>query len=92
MGFMMGVTIGDNLPVLVQAPTNTVNNWTLALAFELREVAVPTEAEIIPYFTSGGASNLMNPIAMTDANTSQLTWLCLVPHAWAAYFLDSRSP
>lgn len=88
----MGETIRDNLPVLVQAPTDTINNRALALAFELREVEVPKEAEVLAYFTSAGASNLMNPIAMTHANTLQVTQLCPVRHAWAAYFLDSRTP
>jgi hypothetical protein len=84
----MGETIEDDLPVLVQAPTDTANDQNLSSAFGLREVAVPTEAEIVAYFTSAGAGNLMNPIAMTAANTVRLTRLCPVPHAWAAYFLD----
>jgi hypothetical protein len=34
----------------------------------------------------------MNPVAMTAANTVQLAHLCPIPYAWAAYFLDSKSP
>jgi hypothetical protein len=72
--------------VLVQAPTDKINDRTLSSAFELREVAVPREAEIIAYFTSAGAGKLMNPIAITAANTLQLTRLCPVPHhAWGQH-------
>jgi hypothetical protein len=34
----------------------------------------------------------MNPIAMKAANTVHLTRLCPILHAWAAYFLESRTP
>jgi hypothetical protein len=87
-----GETVGDDLPVLVQAPRDMANDRNLSLAFGLREVAVPTEAELIAYFTSAGAGDLMNPIAMTAASSVRLTQLCPVPHTWAAYFLDSRTP
>jgi hypothetical protein len=90
----LGETIGDDLPLLVevQAPTDTAGDQNLSFSFGLREVAVLTKAKIIAYFKSEGAGNLMNPIAMTAANTVRLTQLCPVPHAWAAYFLDSRTP
>ena len=55
-------------------------------------MAVPTAAEITTYFTSARAGNFMNPIAMTVANTIQLTRLCPIPHAWAAYCLESKTP
>jgi hypothetical protein len=32
----------------------------------------------------------MNLVAVTAANTVQLSRLCPIPHAWAAYFLDSN--
>lgn len=40
MAFMQE-TIVDNLPMLVEAPTDTINDRTLQPAFELREMAVP---------------------------------------------------
>jgi hypothetical protein len=90
MGFL-GETIGDNLPLFVQAPTGA-GNQNLTSSFALNAVAVPTEAEILTYFTSVGSGTLMNPIALTVPNTVQLARLCPIPHAWAAYFLDSKSP
>jgi hypothetical protein len=87
----LGEVIGENLPTFVQAPT-TVGDQSLVSAFLLREVVVPTEAEVLTYFTSAAAGNLMNPIAPTAANSTQLARLCPIPHAWTAYFLDSKSP
>jgi hypothetical protein len=56
-------------------------------------VAVPTEAELVTYFTSVGAGTLLNPIALTAINTVRfLAALCPIPHAWASYFQDSKSP
>jgi hypothetical protein len=55
--------------VLVQVTTDKINDRTLSSAFELREVAVERKAEIIAYFTSAGAGNLMSPIAITGSNT-----------------------
>jgi hypothetical protein len=51
MGFM-GETIGDSLPVLVKAPIDTA------------DMVVPMQAEVVTYFSSAGAGNLMNSIAM----------------------------
>jgi hypothetical protein len=34
----------------------------------------------------------MNPIAMTPANTIQLAPLGPLPYAWAAYFLNAKTP
>jgi hypothetical protein len=87
----LGEVIGENLPTFVQAPT-TAGDQGLVSAFALREIAVPTELELQNYFTSAAAGNLMNPIAATAANTTRLSRLCPIPHAWATYFLDSKSP
>jgi hypothetical protein len=90
MGFL-GETIGENMPLFVQAPT-AVGASNMVSSFSLKAVAVPTEAEVVTYFTSAAAGNLMNPIGVTAANATQLARLCPIPHAWAAYFLDSKSP
>jgi hypothetical protein len=90
MGFLEE-TIGGNLPVLVQAPA-AVGGHNLVTSFALQEVVVPTEAEVVAYYTSApGAGPLLNPLAMTAINTVHLAPLCLIPHAWAAYFMDSKT-
>lgn len=90
MGFL-GEVVGENMPVFVQAPT-TAGDQDLISSFALREIAVPTEVELVAYFSSAAAGNLMTPIAPTLANTTRLARLCPIPHAWAAYFLGSQSP
>jgi hypothetical protein len=55
-------------------------------------MALPTEGEIITYFPSVGPGTMMNPLAMTPTNTVQLARLCPIPHSWATYFRDSKSP
>jgi hypothetical protein len=77
----IGETIGDDLPTLVQARTGAVHGRTLSSAFQLRQMAVPTEAEITNYYAPGTAGKLLSPITLTAANTVQLTRLCPVPHA-----------
>jgi hypothetical protein len=64
----------------------------LATSFTLREASVPTEAKLVAYYMSAGAGNLLYPLAMAAINTVHLAPLCLIPHAWAAYFLDSKTP
>ena len=90
MGFL-GETVGDQLPVFVQAPT-PVGDRDLASAFAIHEMAVPTGAEIAAYFSAAGAGHLLNPIARTLANGTQLSRLCPIPLAWAPYFMDSKTP
>jgi hypothetical protein len=89
MGFLGG-TIGENMPLFVQAPT-AVGASNMASSFALQEITVLTEVEVATYFTSAAAGNLMNPIRVTLANATQLTRLRPILHAWAAYFLDSKT-
>jgi hypothetical protein len=73
----IGETIGDSLPLLMQAPINTAINRTLILAFALQQVVVPSKAETVTYFTSVGDGNLMNLIVMMATKTTvQLMCLC----------------
>jgi hypothetical protein len=88
----MGEMIGESLPVIVQAPTNATIDHSLSLAFALEQMAVPTEAKIVTYFSSIGAGNLMNPIAIMSPNTMHLTQLCPVPHAHWRHIFWSRGP
>lgn len=90
MGFL-GETVEDNMPLFVRAPTAEADS-DMVSSFALNVVAVPTEEEVLTYFTSAAAGNLMNPIGATAANSSRLARLCPIPHAWAAYFLDSKTP
>jgi hypothetical protein len=53
---------------------------------------VLTDDEVVAYFTSVAPGNLMAPIGVTLANATRLARLCPIPLAWAAYFLDSKSP
>jgi hypothetical protein len=55
-------------------------------------MAVPAEVEIMAFSTPLVHGTMMNPIVMTPMNTVQLACLCLIPQAWATYFLDSKSP
>jgi hypothetical protein len=73
-----------------QRPT-AATDQNLVSSFELEVQAVPTEDDVVAYFTSIATSNLMNPIGMTVANTTQLARLCPIPHAWAVYSLDSKT-
>jgi hypothetical protein len=90
MGFL-GETVGDQLPIFVRAPV-AVDEKDLIASFAIKQLAVPTEAEIVAYFSGQGAGHLLNPVALTLANGTQLSRLCPIPLAWAAYFLDSKSP
>jgi hypothetical protein len=90
MGFL-GETVVDNLPLFVSAPSEGADR-NLSSSFALEVKAVPTDDEVMAYFTSVAAGNLMAPIALTAGNSTCLARLCPIPLAWAAYFLDSKSP
>jgi hypothetical protein len=49
MGFL-GETIGDNMPLFIQAPTSVADK-NLVLSFTLRVMLVPTDDELLAYFT-----------------------------------------
>jgi hypothetical protein len=90
MGFL-GETVRDQLPVFIQAPT-AVGDQDLTMSFSIQEMDVPTGAEIASYYAAAGAGHLLNPIAVTAANGTQLSRLCPIPLAWTLYFMDSKSP
>jgi hypothetical protein len=87
MGFL-GETIGENMPLFIQAPT-AAREQNFMFAFGLEDMAVPTDAQVMAYYTAAGAGNLLNPIVGTVANTIRLA---CIPNAWAAYFLESQTP
>jgi hypothetical protein len=88
---LLGETVGDQLPVFVQAPM-AVDERDLRASFTIREVAVPTTAELVAYYSTPGAGHLLNPTPLTQANGTQLSHLCPIPLAWAPYFMDLKSP
>jgi hypothetical protein len=88
---LLGKTVGDQFPVFVQAPT-AVAERDLSASFTISELAVPTTAKLVAYYSTPGAGHLLNPIPMTQANGTQLSYLCPIPLAWAPYFMDSKSP
>jgi hypothetical protein len=87
MGFL-GETIGENMPLFIQAPT-AAREQNFMFAFGLEDMAVPTDAQVMAYYTAAGAGNLLNPIVGTVANTIRLA---CIPNAWATYFLESQTP
>jgi hypothetical protein len=84
-------TVGDQLLTFVQAFSDGARD--LVSSFVVSQLAVPTEAEIVAYFSGAAAGHLLNPIPTTAANGTQLSCLlCPIPLARAAYIMDSKSP
>jgi hypothetical protein len=91
LALLLGETVGDQLPMLLQFMNNPAENLIHALAKE--EVTVLLEAQVTTYFAGPGAENLMPgttvPQGGVDMNFSNM---CQIPLAWAPYFLDFKAP
>jgi hypothetical protein len=88
---LLGKTVGAQLPMIVQFSGDPANDLLHALGME--EVTVPSDDQVETYFATATAEDLMpgTTIALGGINMN-LSNLCLIPLAWAPYFLNFKAP
>eukprot|EP00978_Attheya_sp_CCMP212_P030052 scaffold109172_cov60-Attheya_sp.AAC.1 len=87
IGFL-GEVMGDQLPTIVLMP-DSANN-TMVDCVELGNWDVPSAADLDAAFAGNSPPVVM--AAPNNATQSMLPRIIFVPKAWAAYFLDRKTP
>jgi hypothetical protein len=88
---LLGETVGNQLPMLVQFDSDPEEGFAHALAME--NVVVPSNEMVETHFASPTAGTLMpQPQVAQGAVAMNMACFCPIPIAWAPYFLDFKSP
>jgi hypothetical protein len=94
IGFLVGETPGDQLPVTVALhEADQAVNETLEKGFTLHDYLVPPVDAVEAHYNGAAPISLMTPVNLTNgAIETRLAKLCPIPKGWAIHFLESLLP